>query len=191
MPSLTDLANDINNTLTQIQTNTLNAANTDAAIKTDTGDMRNSLHTLITVDQTGFVSLSNGIAAMIDQQKATNALLDYERKQNDTIICWLTNIANVLCESLHTQQQQLAVQTAMERSLDEMKEIMELVNGTAAVEVLRRRELEQKINACCPPKKPQPGPCFEPCHEPGFVPYKPQVPDYKPLPQPNTPGQPK
>lgn len=191
MPSLTDLANDINNTLTQIQTNTQNSAATDAAIKADTGDIRNSLHSLVTVDQAGFASLSNGIAAIIDQQKATNALLDYERKQNDTIICWLTNIANVLCESLHVQQQQLQVETEMKGSLCEVKDILQLVHGTAAVEVLRERELQRKIEACCPPKKPEPKPCFQPCTEPSFRPYEPKVPDYKPLPQPNTAGEPK
>lgn len=191
MPSLTDLANDINNTLTQIQTNTQDSVATEAAIKADTGDMRSTLHTLSTVEQGGFVSLSNGIAAIIDQQKATNALLDYERKQNDTIICWLTNIANVLCQSLHTQQQQLLVETATGEAIKEMKDIMELVHGTAAIEVLRQRQLQQQINTCCPPKKPEPGPCFETCREPDFVPYKPQTPEYKPLPPASVPGQPK
>ena len=191
MPSLTDLANDINNTLTQIKTNTQNSAATEATIEGDTSDIRNTLHTLVTVDQTDLASISNGIAAMIDQQKATNTLLDYERRQNDTIICWLTNIANVLCQSLHVQQQQLNVESRMAGSLSEIKEILELVHGSAAVEVMRMRKLQHEIEVCCPPQKPDPAPCFQPCSEPKFKPYDPQVPDYRPLPMPNVPAQPK
>jgi len=192
VPSLADIANDIKNILNQVQTNTQNTAATDALIKADTGDIRTSVHTLIADEEAGFVSLSNGLAAMIDQQKATNSLLDYERRQNDTIICWLTNIADLLCRSLHRQDMQLEIQAAMEKELRQIKDTQELVYGTETVEVLKRYEIEARLEKCCPCPKPEPEPCYVPCQEPKFQPYEPQVPPYKPLPPATTgTGQPK
>ena len=83
------------------------------------------------------------------------------------------------------------METGIACSLNELKQILELVHGTAAVEVMRMRKLQREIEACCPPPQPEPSPCFTPCSEPKFRPYDPQVPDYKPLPMPNVPGQPK
>jgi hypothetical protein len=183
MPSLFDVANDIQNTLNQIQASTQSSAATEVSIQSDTVDLRNSIHSLAAATQAGFVSLSNGVAAAIDQQRATNALLDAERQQNHTIICWLANLANVLCRSLHTQQQQLALQVSLDTSLREMKEIMETVHSAAALDVIRRRELESRLHACCPPPKTEPEPCPDACPEPGYQPYVPRVPDYQPLPQ--------
>jgi hypothetical protein len=70
VPSLLDIANQINNTLTEIQDNTGNSATTDALIKGDTGDLNTRRNTLVT------------------------------GQQNDTLVCRLTTIANPLCRSV-------------------------------------------------------------------------------------------
>ena len=49
MASLTELANQVNNTLSQIQTNTLDAASSAALIKGDTADNKTADNTLIGV----------------------------------------------------------------------------------------------------------------------------------------------
>jgi hypothetical protein len=84
MLDLGTIANQINTTLSQIQTNTSDSATTE--IKGDTADLRAKLDTLIAQDQTDFASLSAAIAKIIDEQKETNYLLNYERQQNDTMI---------------------------------------------------------------------------------------------------------
>jgi hypothetical protein len=58
-------------------------------IKRDTIDIRSAVHTLITDEEAGLVSLSNGITAMLDEQKATNALLDSSGARMTQIICWV------------------------------------------------------------------------------------------------------
>lgn len=185
MPTLTEIANQVNNTLTQINTNTQDTASTAGMIKGDTADIKNSLNTLNTNLMAGFVNLSSGIAVVIDQQKATNNLLDINRQQNDTIICWLANIADVLCRMLHRMNRQVELQTAMEDSLRQVRETLELVYGSETVEVLKRRELKARLDECCPPQEPRPEPCYELCRLPDYKPYDPKVPDYKPL-QPDT-----
>jgi hypothetical protein len=184
MPSLQDIANQINNTLTQINTNTGNCATTEALIKGDTADIRNEINTLIGVTTVGFASLSEGLAKVIDEQKETNVLLDYERQQNDTIICWLTTIANLLCRADRDLEKLIEVETDVRSNVRVIRQIEELVHGEEGMEVLRRDELAAKLAKCCPDKPVDPPPCFQPCEEPPFRPYKPQVPDYKPLPQP-------
>ena len=181
MPTLTQIANEVNNKLSQIVTNTQSTASTAGLIKGDTADIKNSLTTLNTNVQTGFANLGSGIAVVIDQQKVTNNLLDHNRQQNDTIICWLINIADLLCRILHRLNAQLLLQISMDDSLRQIKETLELVHGTETVEVLKRRELKKQIEECCPPEQPQPEPCYEKCRTPDFRPIDQRVPDYKPL----------
>lgn len=188
MPSLQDIANQVNNTLTQINTNTGNCATTEALIKGDTADLNSKLATLISQEQVDFANLSAGLAKVIDEQKETNLLLDYQRQQNDTVICWLTTIANLLCRADRDLEKLIGIESDTRNQVKYIREIEELVHGEEAMEVLRREELAKKIGECCPKKTPDPEPCFQGCGEPPFVPYKPQVPGYTPLPQPTIPG---
>ena len=188
MPSLQDIANQMNNTLNQIQTNTSSSAATDVLIKADTGALKTELAELIAQDQADFSNLSAGLAKVIDEQKAANALLDYERQQNDTMICWLTKIAGLLCTIIHRLDAGIEIETQIRDDVRQMKATEELVHGTETVEVLRRFELSKRISECCPKPTPDPRPCFEPCVEPPYVPYKPQVGDYQPLPPVQNPG---
>lgn len=188
MADLGTIANQINTTLSQIQTNTSDSATTEALIKGDTADLKTKLDTLIAQNQTDFANLSAGIAKMIDEQKETNYLLNYQRQQNDTVICWLTNIANMLCCVCRDLNEEIEILGGIRHSVEVVKEIEELVHGTEAVEVHRGEELREKIRECCKQPKPEPKPCFEPCQEPGFTPYPGRVPDYNPLPQPQNPN---
>ena len=186
MPSLQDVANQMNATLSQIQTNTSSSAATDVQIKADTGVLRTELQTLIFQEQLDFSNLSNGLAKIIDEQKETNALLNYERQQNDTIICWLSKIARLLCTVIHRLDTEIEIDAKIAEDVKQMKATFELVYGTETVEVLRRCELSKRIAECCHKPEPEPKPCFEPCTEPPYVPYKPTVGDYQPLPPPQT-----
>jgi hypothetical protein len=175
VPSLQDTANQINNTLTQIQTNTSTSAATDLVIKTE-------IATLVAQEQADFSNLSAGLAKIIDEQNETNALLNYERQQNDTIICWLTKIADLLCTVVHRLDTEIEIETGIHDDVKQMKATGELVYGSQTVEVLRLCELNKRVSECCPKPKPDPKPCFEPCTEPPYAPYKPQTGDYQPLP---------
>lgn len=188
MPSLQDVANQMNATLSQIQANTSSSAATDVQIKADTGVLRTEIQSLILQEQVDFTNLSNGLAKIIDEQKETNALLNYERQQNDTIICWLGKIAGLLCTVIHRLDTEIEIDVKIAEDVKQMKATFELVYGTETVEVLRRFEMSKRIAECCNKPAPEPKPCFEPCKEPPFVPYKPTVGDYQPLPPQTIPG---
>jgi hypothetical protein len=157
-------------------------------IKADTGALKTELASLITQDQTDFSNLSAGLAKIIDEQSATNALLDYERQQDDTIVCWLSKIADLLCTVVHRLDTEIGIQSKIRDDIKQIKETGELVHGSETVEVLRRLELSERIANCCDKPKPEPKPCFEPCAEPPYVPYKPQVGNYQPLPPVQNPA---
>jgi hypothetical protein len=168
MPSLEDVANDLKGLLGDIRDNT-NQTNAE-------------VNTLIGVDQAGFANLSSGIAVMIDRLQEANHLLDENRLQNDTIICWLTNIANVSCQQLHVLQTQAELQRSMDAHLGRLESIAHLVHAREYVEILETEATNARIDECCPPDRPQPKPCFEPCPSPKFKPFKHSDVTFTPLP---------
>jgi hypothetical protein len=181
MASVTDMANDALGKLDTIISNT-----SDTVHRLDTTN--NELNQLIATDVAGFTNLAGGLAVMIDRQTETNYWLRANEKQNETIICWLAAMADVMCRQLHRLNDQLAVQKEMALSLDQMRDTFELVYGKETVEVLRRRELEQKIEVCCPPPKIPPEPCFDGCPPPRIEPYPTKPTDWTPIRFP-TPGK--
>jgi hypothetical protein len=177
MPSLADVANDLEGLLGDIKKNT-NKTNTEiATLNTEVGN-------LTTADEIGFANLSSGVAVLIDRVEEANHLLDENRRQNETIICWLTNIANVACEQLRTQVAQLELQRSMDAHLRRLESIERLVHAREFVDVLESEATNARIDECCPPHTPDPKPCFEPCKSPGFKPFKHSNVTFTPLPQP-------
>jgi hypothetical protein len=118
--------------------------------------------------QTGFSQLDNLVTF-------TNQLLEFEIAQNQTIICILEKISKQTCELVNQATLQTAAQEAMREELSDLKQQFELANPAAAVEQHRLEKLEHKLNACCPPAKPEP-PCqYEPCPAPQEPPRPPSV----------------
>jgi hypothetical protein len=175
MPSLEDVANDLKGLLGDIKDNT---NQTNAEVNQTNAEV----NTLIGVDQGGFANLSSGLAVMIDRLQEANHLLDENRLQNDTIICWLTNIAKVSCEQLHVLQAQAELQRSMDAHLGRLEAIAHLVNAREYVEVLEAEAANARIDACCPPEPPEPKPCFEACPSPKFKPFKHSDVTFTPLP---------
>ncbi|TMJ02558.1 MAG: hypothetical protein E6G97_12060 [Alphaproteobacteria bacterium] len=181
MPSVTDMANDALAKLDTI------IANTDGTVhRLDTTN--SELNTLIAAvnavhatDAAGFTNLAGGLAVIIDRETETNYWLRANEKQNETMICWLATIADVLCRQLHRLNDQLAVQKEMAQSLDQIRDTFELVYGKETVEVLRRRELLQKIEKCCPPPTPPVEHCFDGCPAPRIEPYPTKPTDWTPI----------
>lgn len=188
MPSLETIANevkalvaDIKSDTADIKTNTNSLKNDAAAIKNNTATIINQLNQLDTDVKTGFTNLAQAMQILIALGMQANQLLADNNKQNDTIICWLTNIANTLCDIKRNTDKEVALQTDLSATLHHIDDITELVNGHEAVEVANRNELKQRLDECCPPKTEPVRPCFEPCTSPkttGFVPIK---IDWKPV----------
>lgn len=171
MPSLADVANDLKGLLGDIKNNT--AATTA------------SVNQLVNINVAGFANLSAGMAVIIDRVQETNALLDENRQQNDTIICWLTNMANVLCEQLRRLEAQEILQRSMNAHLERLEAIDHLVHAREFVEVLAQEETNRRIDECCPPDRPAPTPCFEACPSPKHRPFPHSGAKFEPLPPPS------
>ncbi len=181
MPSLEDVGNDIKGLLQVVRDNT---AQTNVELNATNAELNNVLgavNALINVDQAGFVNLSTGLAVLIDRANESVALLDDNRKQNDTIICWLTHIAEIGCEQLHVLEASAATQQSMDHHLQRLEAITQLVHAREYVEILNDEANQARLERCCPPDVPEPRPCFEPCQSPKYRPYKRTDVNFDPL----------
>jgi hypothetical protein len=172
MPSLEDVANDLKGLLQDVKNNT---AQTNTELNTTNTELNNvlgAINTLINIDQAGFVNLSTGVAVLIDRASETVSLLDENRQQNDTIICWLNHIADVACKQLHVLEASAQLQRSMDHHLQRLESIAQLVHAREYVEILNDEANQARIERCCPPEVTEPKPCFEPCPNPKYKPYK-------------------
>jgi len=166
MPSLESIANDVKAILIDVRSHTSDT-------KVNTAATAANVAQLNTTCQTGFANLAAGMAIQISLLNQANQMLFVNEKQNETIICWLKNIANVLCDIKYNTKSEVELQKIIARILDHLDKIFELVHSREAMEVLKHDELQGKIEVCCPPEKPKREPCFKECDAP-------HVPDYKP-----------
>ena len=107
MPSIQDVADQINARLDQINTNTAENVNVSKDIRSRIDTTNNLLSQTINVLTTGFVNIGQGLFAVLEVQKSVLNLLDHNRKQNDTIICELTHSNDLLCKIMDKLVQQV------------------------------------------------------------------------------------
>jgi hypothetical protein len=191
MATLADIANQVNNTLSQINTNTQDTATTAGQIKGDTADIKLRLDDIKATIQSGVVVLAGGLFAIHQAQKQANALLEANVQQNETMICWMKTQADLLCRILHRMNTQIEIQTATRDAVVKLEKVMELVHARETLEVNRAEELRSEIERCCPPKQPEPEACFKGCPEPDIQRYDPKGQDWTPPGGRDTPTPPK
>lgn len=191
MPSIQDVADQINARLNQIVTNTANTAQNTADNLVVSQDIHNELvqanGRLSQIDNTivtGFANLSQGLFALLQVQHAALDLLDHHRQQNDTIICKLVNNNNLLCNIMRKLGHQLRLSEKALESIVRIEGITERVHSSEAVDYNRHHELTQKIEECCPPKSIPEEECPEVCETPIYRERKLDGQDWKPLPKP-------
>ena len=180
MASIQEVADQINNKLDNINANTQSTANTLGLIKGDTSDIKNKLDALHATLQSGVVLLANGLFGILEAQKKGNSLAEAQVEQNKTIICWLDNIAELLCDMKRKMNTQIEIQRGIEEATERLKKLAERVHATETVQVERLEEVERELRKCCPPRPVPPEPCPEPCKSPDIVPYNPKGQDWRP-----------
>lgn len=188
MPSLGDVANEIKAILEDVKSNTSTIKSHTNLIKNDTASIKTNTETIITelsqIDthlKNGFTNLAQGIQVLILLGLQENQLLDENNKQNETIICWLTNIANTLCDIKHDTDKEVALQTDLSATLHHIDDINELVNAPQALDIENRYKLKKSMEECCPPKQEPLKPCFQPCVSPKPLKVEPVNPDWNPI----------
>jgi hypothetical protein len=169
MPSIQDVADQINAKLDQINNNTASTVAVGNGIRNDL--------------QRCCADLSSGLFAIWELQKVTNSTLDHHSKQNDTVICLLENTNELLCGMTRKLTRQVDLSEQLLKSLKRVEGIAERVNPAAAGDFDRLTELQDQIRACCPPEEVEPEPCPEPCPRPERGrPYRPKGQDWSPSP---------
>lgn len=194
MPSIQDVADQINARLDQVATNTANTAQNTADNLAVSQNILNELvqanGRLSQIDNTlatGFANLSQGLSALIQVQLVALDLLDHNRKQNDTIICELVNNNELLCNIMRKLGHQLRLSEASLKSIERIEGITERVHCSEAGDYDRNRDLIRRIEECCPPKPIPEEKCPEPCEVPEYRERKPSGQDWNPLPTPKQP----
>lgn len=194
MPSIQDVADQINARLNQIVTHTQNTAQNTADILAVENQIRGELQQanarLGQIDNTlanGFANLSQGLFAILQVQIAALGLLDHNREQNDTIICELVNNNDLLCDIKRKAGRLVALGETAVTTQKRIEGIVERVHCCEAADYDRGLEMAARIERCCPPEEPEPEPCPERCRVPDFRPRQPAGQDWKPLPTPERP----
>jgi hypothetical protein len=186
MPSIQDVADQINAKLDSINNNT---ATTVTVLNNVRGDIAQTNARLDTLDnhlQAGIVQLANGLFAIFELLKVTNSILNHHTDQHNTIICELKNSNDLLCGITRKLTKQVTLTEELVESLDRVEGITERVHPGAAGDYDRNVELHERVSDCCPPPEPKPEPCPETCRLPEPRPYRPQGQDWRP-PQPREP----
>jgi hypothetical protein len=196
MPSIQDVADQINAKLDLINQNTTNTAQNTANTVAVAQDIKNEMvqanNRLNAIDNdllTGFANLSQGLFAISELQKVSIALLDANRQQNDTIICLIENSNELLCGITRKLTRQLDLSAATLTSVNRIEGIAERSHAGEAADYDRHTALQAEIEACCPPDEERPEPCPEACEKPSFRPPSPKGRDWKPLPTPKDSGR--
>lgn len=184
MPSIQDVADQINARLDQIQTNTANTAQNTADIRNELVQTNNRLTQVNNTLVAGFANISQGIFALLQVQLAALGLLDHNRQQNDTIICELANSNDLLCNIMRKLGRQVRLSEASLKSVVRIEGIIERTHCCEAGDYDRNLKLVEKIEECCPPEEVPEEPCPERCRVPVFRDRQPTGQDWKPLPTP-------
>lgn len=182
MPSVEQMVNEIQTILAQVEVNTNATAQQTGKVREDADAIKTSVAALLSTTEDGFTNLSQGLATIVDREDETNSLLSINDAQNKVIICWLSTIAEMACQQLHRLDRQIELQESIERSAHRTLQITELVHAREALEVKRQHELIERIEDCCPPKRPEPKPCFKPCEEKRPSVHTRQIASFEPLP---------
>jgi hypothetical protein len=185
MPSIQDVADQINARLDQINTNTANTAQNTADIRTELVQANGRLAQVNNTLTAGFANLSQGIFALLQVQLSALFLLDHNRQQNDTIICELVNSNDLLCNIMRKFGHQLRLSEASLKSVKRLEGIVERLHCCEAADYDRNLDLIQQMQECCPPEPIPEEPCPERCKVPPFRERQPGGQDWKPLPTPS------
>lgn len=179
MPSIQDVADQVNAKLDSINQNTADTVAVGNGIRSDLGDVNSKLDTIDADLNAGVTMLGQGLFAIWELQKVTNSILEHHSDQNDTVICLLENATELLCGMTRKMTHQLELSAKQLTSVQRVEGIAERVHAEAAGDYDRHAALEAKILECCPPDRPKPEPCPEACDVPKPKPYSPKGQDWK------------
>ena len=174
MPSVQDVADQINAKLDTISANTGNTVAVGNQIRADLAGIDARLVQLDSDFVSGITQLAQGLFAIWETQKATNAILDHQSSQNDAIICLLGNATELLCGINRKLSTEVELTSKLVESVDRIEGIIERSDFD------RMAEVKRELLACCPPPDKPEEPCPDECPPAKERRYNPKGQDWKP-----------
>ncbi len=114
-----------------------------------------------------------GFQQLITIGNYTNQALFHNDQQNDTMICQLQQIAVNTCCTCNEAHVQTGLQEEIQAAIRKLASLYAAMHGDAALTLEREAELRKQIEACCPPKPPEPACVERPCPKPEPLDEKP------------------
>lgn len=122
-----------------------------------------------------------GFQQLITIGHYTNQALFHNNRQNDTMICQLQQIAENTCCICNEAHLQTGLQEDIRAAGRKLADLYAATHGDAAVALEREAEIKRQIEACCPPKPPEPVCVERPCSKP--EPFEEKPPRTEPPPR--------
>lgn len=188
MPSIQDVADQLNAKLDEINANTAATATTCGAIKTDLDELNGRVSVLDDHVQAGFANLAGGLFAIWEVQKASLVQLQHQSQQNDTVICLLQNTTELLCGITRKMTVEIEIGRTLAETVKRIEGIAERAEPAAAGDFDRLSDVKKKLAECCPPQPVEPEPCPPACPVPALDPYRPRGQGWKPQTTPDPVG---
>jgi hypothetical protein len=158
--------NDVFNELQAVNTN-LGLLHADGIAQTNaTNQVRSSVDIVDGDIKSGFAATVNALHVIANIDIVAVKLLFHMTQQSDAIICALERISQNTCAILNQTTIQTRLQTSMAADTRVMRELAEIVNPAAALELERLDKLQAEIQRCCPPQTPLPACTYVSCPAP-------------------------
>jgi hypothetical protein len=188
MPSIQDVADQINAKLDEINVNTAQTAVRSGEIKAELQTLNTRVSELDSHLVTGLANLAAGLFAIWEVEKASLVQLEHHSAQHDTMICLQENTNELLCGITRKLTAQIEIGRAVAAAVQRLEGIAERAEPTAAGDFDRLLQVKDRLAECCPPPVDKPEPCPEPCAVPDLKPYRPRGQGWKPQTAPDRVG---
>jgi hypothetical protein len=181
MPSAQDILDAINNN-TGIIGGKLDTVNSNLTVIENKLDAINASVNAVDADVQKLQQLVLwGFSQLITLGQYTNQALFQNDKQNDTMICILQQISVNTCGIWNEAHNQTELEKAIRAATRKLARLYASTHAEAAFDLEREEELHRQIEACCPPKPPEPACAESPCAAP--PPFDQPPPSTQPPPQ--------
>jgi hypothetical protein len=173
VPSIEDAFNEITNinaNLAQLHTDVAGLATTVADIGNHVQAMAFEDRQIARVQQYGFAVNSQNLTALIERLDLLGAVATHLVAQQESLLCPSEKISRNTCELYSAAYEQGRIASDSLASLRRAESILAYAFPAASVAETKQRELESRLEECCPTEKPEPRCQYERCPDPGRAP---------------------
>ncbi|MCX4239961.1 hypothetical protein [Paraliomyxa miuraensis] len=108
MPTLAELANEVNNRLSQIETHTKEAADMVALVRGDAAELKAGVDVTNATVDAGLAFLGQGLFSVLEAQRMTNAKLATLVDRVEVMLGWAAKLADMMGRQVRALEQELA-----------------------------------------------------------------------------------